>query len=96
MPILSYISALGAHRDKLDNKVILDIFDDAVCYIDIALKSALIDDDGINQLPINIVKRIEQAPAERNSKEQLVLQQTGLLIELSPEIVNIIKQINQL
>ncbi|MEK9497644.1 YccS family putative transporter [Photorhabdus sp. P32] len=94
--MLSYISALGAHRDKLDNEVILDILNDAICYVDTALRPALIDDDGIKQIPANIAKRIEQAPVERNSKEQLVLQQTGLLIELLPEIVNTIKQINQL
>ncbi len=76
--MLSYISALEAHRDKLDNKVILNILNDAVCYVDTALKPALIDDDRIKQIPVNIVKKIEQAPAERNSKEQLVLQQTGL------------------
>lgn len=94
--MLSYISALGAHRDKLDNKAILDILNDAVCYVDTALKSILIDDDRIKQIPVNIVKRIEQAPAERNSKEQLVLRQISLLIELLPKITNIIKQINQL
>ncbi|NHB97007.1 YccS family putative transporter [Photorhabdus stackebrandtii] len=94
--MLSYISALGAHRDKLDNNVILDILHDAICYVDTALKPALIDDDRIEQIFVNIAKRIEQTPAERDSKEQLVLQQTGLLIGLLPEIVILIKQINQL
>ncbi|MCT8346985.1 TIGR01666 family membrane protein [Photorhabdus temperata] len=94
--MLSYISALGAHRDKLDNKVILDILNDAICYVDAILKPALIDDDRIEQISVNIAKRIEQTPAKRDSKEQLVLQQTGLLIGLLPEIVILIKQINQL
>ncbi|OCQ52085.1 Inner membrane protein YccS [Photorhabdus australis subsp. thailandensis] len=94
--MLSYISTLGAHRDKLDNKVILDILNDVICYVDSALKLVSIDDDRIKQIPINIAKRIEQALAEGNNKEQLVLQQTSLLIELLPELINIIKQINQL
>ncbi|WP_445374474.1 YccS family putative transporter [Photorhabdus tasmaniensis] len=94
--MLSYISALGAHRDKLDDKVILDILNDAICYVSAALKPALIDDGRIEQISLNIAKRIEQTPAERDSKEQLVLQQTGLLIGLLPEIVILIKQINQL
>ncbi|SCZ58527.1 hypothetical protein SAMN02982990_01268 [Photorhabdus luminescens] len=80
----------------MDNEVILDILNDVVCYVDTALKPALIDDDKIKQTPVNIAKRIEQAPVEKNSKEQQVLQQTRLLIELLPEIVNTIKQINQL
>ncbi|WP_445493932.1 YccS family putative transporter [Photorhabdus sp. SF281] len=93
--MLSYISALGAHRDKLDNRVILDILNDAICYVDAALKPVLINSDRIEQISVNITTRIEQIPAERDSKEQLVLQQTGLLIGLLPEIVDLIKQINQ-
>src|SRR5690606_3006250 len=33
----SYISALGAHREKLSNPAILQLLDDAVCYVDDAL-----------------------------------------------------------
>lgn len=84
--LLSYISALGAHREQLTNTEVLDLLNDAVCYVDGALHHELHDSERITAALETLSARINQLTPEPESKEQLVLQQIGLVIALLPEL----------
>jgi len=84
--LTSYISALGAHREKLTNPDILALLDDAVCYVDDAFHHLPADDERV-QIALNgLTERIRHLEPRPDSKEPLVLQQIGLLVALLPEI----------
>jgi len=89
----SYISALGAHREKLDNAEILLLLDDAVCYVDDALHSPAEKASGLAQTLSDIKSRIAHADARPDTKEPLVLQQIHLLVTLLPEISRLQQQV---
>ncbi|MGB8666817.1 MAG: YccS family putative transporter [Serratia inhibens] len=91
--LLSYISALGAHRERMNNPTTLALLNDAVCYVDGALHQ---EEQGgllIDQALENLTERIQLGTPEPESKEQLVLQQIGLVIELLPELTTLKTQI---
>lgn len=92
----SYISALGAHREKLTNPDVLAFLDDAVCYVDDALHHQPADDIRVNQALEDLKQRISQLDPHQDSKEPLVVQQIGLLIAMLPEIGRLQRQINQM
>ncbi|WP_058913138.1 YccS family putative transporter [Entomohabitans teleogrylli] len=92
----SYISALGAHREKLSTPEILALLDDAVCYVDDALHHSPDDEPRIQQYLASLEARIASLEPRPDSKEPLVLQQIGLLIALLPEISRLQLQVNQL
>lgn len=92
----SYISALGAHREKLTNPDVLAFLDDAVCYVDDALHHQPADDIRVNQALEVLKQRIAQLEPHQDSKEPLVVQQIGLLIAMLPEIGRLQRQINQM
>lgn len=92
----SYISALGAHREKLTNPDVLAFLDDAVCYVDDALHHQPADDIRVNQALEDLKQRISQLEPHQDSKEPLVVQQIGLLIAMLPEIGRLQRQINQM
>jgi uncharacterized membrane protein (TIGR01666 family) len=87
--MLSYISALGAHREKLQVTPTLQLLDDAVCYIDGALHARTEDQDNIHQHREILTQRLQGITAESESKEQLVLQQIGLIIAHLPELTEL-------
>lgn len=91
----SYISALGAHREKLSNPAILQLLDDAVCYVDDALHHTPADEQRVQHALTELAQRISQLEPRAESKEPLVLQQVGLLISLLPEISSLQHQVNQ-
>lgn len=91
--LLSYISALGAHREKLTGKAILELFDDAVCYVVDVLHSDQSRVERVAKELDTLKQRIHQFTPGPDGKEQLVLQQMGLLIELLPELTLLNKQI---
>lgn len=82
----SYISALGAHREKLTNENILLLLDDAVCYVDDALHHLPADEERVQKALQGLSSRITQLEPQPDTKEPLVLQQIGLLVALLPEI----------
>ena len=82
----SYISALGAHREKLSTPDILALLDDAVCYVDDALHHTPADDHRVQKSLTSLQSRIQHLEPRADSKEPLVLQQIGLLLALLPEI----------
>lgn len=93
--LLSYISALGAHRERLNNPATLDLLNDAVCYVDGALHQEEQDNRRITQALESLAERIQHATPEPESKDQLVLQQIGLVIELLPELTMLKAQIGE-
>lgn len=92
---LSYISALGAHREKLENTNLLQLMDDAVCYVDDILHIEVVDEAKAQRMMANLAQRIQQTEADNATKEPLVLQQVGLLVALLPEIARLKQQIVQ-
>ncbi|CAM3327827.1 MULTISPECIES: YccS family putative transporter [Yersinia] len=93
--MLSYISALGAHREKLTNPAILELLNDAICYVEAALSEEPVDDIRMNKALAALSARSAQFSPDPESKEPLVLQQVGLLLELLPELAVLNKQIGQ-
>lgn len=92
---LSYISALGAHREKITRPAMLQLMDDAVCYVDDVLHIDLIDAQKTQRLLSSLSERLAATEADPETKEPLVLQQVGLLIALLPEIAQLKKQIRE-
>lgn len=90
----SYISALGAHREALNNQTVLTLLDDAVCYVDDALHHAPEDNHRVNAALANLNSRIAHVEPGPDNKEPLVLQQAGLLIALLPEICRLQRQLS--
>jgi len=86
---LSYISALGAHREKISHLPMLQLMDDAVCYVDDVLHIDTVDEPRAQRLLDNLSLRIDEIEADPETKELLVLQQVGLLIALLPEIAQL-------
>lgn len=93
--LLSYISALGAHRERLESAAVLDLLNDAVCYVDGALHHDAHDRQRVTQALEALSERITALVPEPESKEQLVLQQIGLVLELLPELTALNTQITQ-
>ena len=89
----SYISALGAHREKLTTPDILALLDDAVCYVDDALHHSPADELRVQQALASLQTRIQHLDPRADSKEPLVLQQIGLLLALPPEICRLQRQV---
>ncbi|AUH02471.1 TIGR01666 family membrane protein [Prodigiosinella confusarubida] len=90
--LLSYISTLGAHREKIAAPEILQLLDDAVCYVDDALHHNASDQPRVTQ-ELNVLgARIQSLSPDPDSKEPLVLQQIGLLIGLLPELTQLKNQ----
>ncbi len=88
--MLSYISALGAHREQLNNQTILSILDSTIAYIE----SALLNNQAVKELDTPLIQRFQTIQLGENNKEQLIVEQL-LLINLLPEITSLIVFINQ-
>ncbi|MTH46788.1 YccS family putative transporter [Intestinirhabdus alba] len=91
----SYISALGAHREKLTTPEALTLLDDAVCYVDDALHHPPADELRVQQALTDLRQRILCFEPLAVGKEPLVMQQVGLLLALLPEIRQLQQQITQ-
>ncbi|ADP12171.1 Putative integral membrane protein [Erwinia sp. Ejp617] len=86
---LSYISALGAHREKLENAALLQLMDDTVSYVNDVLHTETVDGNRTKQMMGSLASRIRQSETDTETKEPLVLQQMGLLVALLPEIAKL-------
>lgn len=84
--LLSYISTLGAHREKVVTQETLKLLDDAVCYVDAALLHPDVAKEKQQQGLQGINRRIQSLSPDPDSKEQLIMQQINLIIELLPEL----------
>ncbi|WP_034946447.1 YccS family putative transporter [Erwinia oleae] len=86
---LSYISALGAHREKITREAMLTLMDDAVCYVDDILHSDPINEEKAQRQLADLAHQIAILDADPETKEPLILQQVGLLVTLLPEIAQL-------
>lgn len=95
---LSYISTLGAHRGLIANPAVLNVLNDATCYVDDALHHQNGDafQLRLGQERDRLLTRITQLGTETGAQEQLVIQQVGLLLALLPELIGRRRQIAQL
>ncbi len=93
--LLSYISALGVHRSKIEDENVLTLLNDTVCYIDSALRRKTPQDEGFKQSHIELIERINLLPNADNPRIQLVLTQIRLLLDLLPQIISCIQIIEQ-
>lgn len=93
--MLSYISALGAHREQLNNQTVLSILDNTIAYIESALNFALLNNQVVKELNNPLIQRFQTIQLGENNKEQLIVEQLLLLINLLPEITSLIVFINQ-
>lgn len=88
--LLGYISALGAHREQLtDSPEILQLLDDAVCYISDSLESDPNNVERISPLLESINQRITELDSTSKNRNQLVTQQLALIIGLLPEFISL-------
>ncbi len=88
--LLGYISALGAHREQLtDSPEILQLLDDAVCYISDSLESDPDNIERISPLLESINQRITELDSTSKNRNQLVTQQLALIIGLLPEFISL-------
>lgn len=90
----SYISALGAHREKLTSPEVLTLLDDAVCYVDDAFHHAPADEQRVKKALEGLMERIHHFEPRPDSKEPLVLQQIGLMVSLLPEICRLQQEVS--
>ncbi|WP_313079260.1 YccS family putative transporter [Atlantibacter sp.] len=94
--LTGYISALGAHREKVVNPEILAILDDAVCYVDDALHHLPADEIKVQRALSGLTQRIREIEPRQESKEALVLQQIGLIAGLLPEMSKLQNKVSPL
>ncbi|HEK3151514.1 TPA: YccS family putative transporter [Proteus mirabilis] len=93
--LLSYISALGVHRCKIEDEAVLTLLNDTVCYIDSALRRKKPQNNDFIQSHDQLIARVNAQPSSDNARIQLVLTQIRLLLDLLPQIVNCIELIEQ-
>lgn len=86
---LSYISALGAHRIRLNDTRLLTLLDDAVCFVDDVLQIERVSDAEATQMQQSLLHRLAEMKSSPETQAPLVLQQLGLLIALLPEIARL-------
>lgn len=84
--LLSYISALGAHRDQLNDAVTLTFLDE--CLSD--LRRTLLHDEHQHINPVimlnTLKQQVENSNPDAGSKQQLILQQINLILDVLPEL----------
>ena len=93
--LISYLSTLGAHRDKSISPHTMEIFDDVSVYIITMLSDQKIDSkyqplkkvvaDYIESLSIN---------DDQSNNDLLVMQQLALILDILPEIISLICELN--
>ncbi|WP_410015872.1 YccS family putative transporter [Sodalis sp. C49] len=85
--LLSYISTLGAHRERIVDPALMAVLDDAVCYVDDALQCQEHFAQRVEQERERLIARIQRLLPDPEAREQLVLQQISLLLDLLPELI---------
>ena len=86
---LSYISALGAHREKLSDPEVLGLLDQLIDKVEGALLHAQAAPVALQQASNLLKARLQNLDVEVGSKEQLVLQQIRLISHILPELATL-------
>lgn len=90
---LSYISALGAHRERLTQQDLLALLIDVIRFAEDVLQAHM-DEEQAEKMRQALASRISQTEVDPESRAPLVLQQTGLLVGLLPEIARLQKTLS--
>ncbi|ACS86471.1 YccS family putative transporter [Musicola paradisiaca] len=90
---LSYISTLGSHRERITSPGVLQLLNDAVCYVEDALYQDTQYQPKLAGERQILEQRLHDHAPEQDSKEQLVLQQIRLIISLLPELTQLKNEI---
>ncbi|MEQ0580565.1 YccS family putative transporter [Pantoea dispersa] len=86
---LSYISALGAHRERLTQGELLTLLDDAVCFVEDVLQIDRVSEAQAETMQQALMQRLSALKTSEEAQAPLVLQQLGLLVALLPEIARL-------
>ncbi len=86
---LSYISALGAHRERLSDPALLKVLDDAVCFVEDVLQIERVNDKQALAMQQQVMQQLGDIKNSSDVQAPLVMQQLGLLIALLPEIARL-------
>ncbi len=86
---LSYISALGAHREKPSDPEVLGLLDQLMNKVEGALLHAQAAPVELQQASNLLKARLQHLDVEVGSKEQLVLQQIRLISHILPELATL-------
>ncbi|WP_337024467.1 MULTISPECIES: YccS family putative transporter [unclassified Pantoea] len=86
---LSYISALGAHRERLSDPALLKVLDDAVCFVQDVLQIERVNDKQAVAMQQQVMQQLSDIKNSSDVQAPLVMQQLGLLIALLPEIARL-------
>ena len=93
--LISYLSTLGAHRDKTISSKTLDLFDDLTVYIINLLSDKKLDSEyqAIKQSVADYIESISINDDQTNS-DLLVMQQLALILDILPEIVTLVSELD--
>ncbi|WP_343463225.1 YccS family putative transporter [Pantoea sp.] len=86
---LSYISALGAHRERLSDSQLLVLLDDSVCFVEDVLQVECVSETEALAMQQSLAQRLGALKNSTENQAHLVLQQLSLLISLLPEIARL-------
>lgn len=91
---ISYLSTLGAHRDKNISPHTLELFDDVSLYIITILSNKKIDSE---YLPLKkmVDDHLEIVSDDDKDNDLLVMQQLALILDILPEIIDLITSIEE-
>ncbi|WP_442954613.1 YccS family putative transporter [Pantoea sp. LMR881] len=92
---LSYISALGAHRDKIIESDLLTLLDDTVCFVEDILQTETVSESQAEAMRASLAQRISELAADADTRAPLVLQQLGLLVALLPDIARLCRTLEK-
>ncbi len=92
---LSYISALGAHRERLPEGALLRLLDDAVCFTEDVLQIEYVSDKQVSAMQQTLQQQIAELKNSSETQAPLILQQLDLLITLLPEIASLRRALAQ-
>ncbi|OCG48824.1 TIGR01666 family membrane protein [Gilliamella sp. Choc5-1] len=97
--LISYLSTLGAHRDKCISKQTLELFDDLSVYIINLLCDKKIDSEyhPVKKSVIDYIETIStnSVDDDKANNDLLVMQQLALILDILPEIIKIVAQLEQ-
>ena len=93
--LISYLSTLGAHRDKRISPHTLELFDDVSVYIITMLSDQKINSEyqPLKKVVANYIESISINDDQSNN-DLLVLQQLALILDILPEIISLIGVLN--
>lgn len=93
--LISYLSTLGAHRDKIITNQTIELFDDLSVYIINILndKKITADFQSIKKSVTDYIETLPTNDAQANN-DLLVMQQLALILEILPELVSLASELD--